>query len=77
MKFGLSEQTMVSTETVTPKRFAYGLNELAGLTGLSTAFLRKEARAGNLKTKKFGARRLVLNDENLEIYLKGETKDEK
>ncbi len=57
---------------ITPKRFAYGLDELAEMTGLSTAFLRKEARAGNLKTKKFGARRLVLNDEDLEIYLRGE-----
>ncbi len=66
---------MIGTlEETTTKRFAYGLDELAEMTGLSTAFLRKEARAGNLKTKKFGARRLVLN-EDLEIYLRGE-KDE-
>ncbi len=63
-------------EETTIKRFSYGLDEIANRTGLSTAFLRKEARAGNLKTKKFGARRLVLN-EDLEAYLKGETNDEK
>lgn len=73
MKFGVLKQT----ETITPKRFSYGLDELAEMTGLSTAFLRKEARAGNLKTKKFGARRLVLNDQDLEIYLKGETDEQK
>ncbi len=57
------------TETVAMKRLAYGLDEIADQTGLSTAFLRKEARAGNLVTKKFGARRLVLA-EDLENYLK-------
>ncbi len=68
---------MIGTlEEITTKRFAYGLDELAEMTGLSTAFLRKEARAGNLKTKKFGARRLVLN-EDLEIYLRGEKDDTK
>ena len=55
MSLGVLEQI----ETVTAKRFAYGLDELAEMTGLSSAFLRKEARAVNLKTNKFGARRVV------------------
>ncbi len=67
---------MIGTlEETTTKRRAYGLDELAEMTGLSTAFWRKEARAGNLKTKKFGARRLVLT-EDLETYLRGENEDE-
>ena len=71
MKLGVLEQVNSMNETVT-QRFSYGLDELSSMTGLSTAFLRKEARAGNLKTRKFGARRLVLN-EDLTTYLKGET----
>ncbi len=67
MKLAVLEQI----ETVSPKRFSYGLNEIAVMTGLSTAFLRKLARAGALKTKKFGARRMVL-DEDLQEFLKGE-----
>ncbi len=62
-------------ETTTARRFSYGLDEISELTGLSTAFLRKLARAGTLKTKKFGARRLVL-DADLQEFLKGETNDE-
>jgi len=76
MNLGVAEKMMVTTETATQSRLAYGLDEVAQQTGLSTAFLRKEARAGNLKTKKFGARRLVLN-EDLEAYLKGENEDGK
>jgi len=76
MNLGVAEKMMVTTETATQSRLAYGLDEIANRTGLSTAFLRKEARAGNLKTKKFGARRLVLN-EDLEAYLKGENEDGK
>jgi hypothetical protein len=64
---------MITAEETQIKRFAYGLDELAEMTGLSTAFLRKEARAGNLKTKKFGARRMVLS-EDLQAYLKREVK---
>jgi hypothetical protein len=73
---GILDPTISAIEEATRKRFSYGLAEISKLTGLSTAFLRKEARAGNLKTKKFGARRLVLN-EDLQAYLKGENKDEK
>jgi len=75
MSLGTTEQTLVIGE-IKRKRFSYGLAEISSLTGLSTAFLRKEARAGNLKTKKFGTRRMVLN-EDLQTYLKGEIKDEK
>ena len=63
-------------ETVT-KRFSYGLDEISAMTGLSTAFLRKLARAGTLKTKKFGARRMVL-EADLQAFLnEGEKEDEK
>ncbi len=75
MKLGVLEQITSMHETVTLNKFAYGLAEIANQTGLSTAFLRKEARAGNLKTKKFGARRLVLS-EDLQTYLKGETDEQ-
>ncbi len=76
MKLGVLEQTNSINETATQHRFSYGLDEIAALTGLSTAFVRKLARAGTLKTKKFGARRLVL-DEDLKEFLKGENNDEK
>ncbi len=63
-------------ETTTARRFSYGLDEVSELTGLSTAFLRKLARAGTLKTKKFGARRMVL-DADLQEFLKGENDETK
>ncbi len=66
---------MQTTETVTPKRFSYGLDEVSELTGLSLGFVRKLAYAGTLKTKKIGARRMVLLAD-LEEFLEGET-DEK
>ena len=75
MKLAILEQTNSIHKTVTQKRFSYGLNEISELTGLSTAFLRKLARAGTLKTKKFGARRMVL-DADLQEFLKGETNNE-
>jgi excisionase family DNA binding protein len=61
---------MTILKEVTPKRFSYGLDEIAVLTGLSTAFLRKLARDGTLKTKKFGARRMVM-EADLQEFLKG------
>ncbi len=76
MNLGVAEKIMVTTETATQKRFSYGLDEISTLTGLSTAFLRKLARAGTLKTKKFGARRLVL-EEDLQEFLKGENDAQK
>lgn len=63
-------------ETTTARRLSYGLDEISELTGLSTAFLRKLARAGTLKTKKFGARRMVL-DADLQEFLKGEEDEKK
>ncbi len=75
MKLAFSEQMKSISEIDTQHRLSYGLAEVSAQTGLSTAFLRKEARAGNLKTKKFGARRLVLN-EDLQNYLNGENQDE-
>lgn len=67
---------MIGTLEKTTQRLAYGLEELAEMTGLSTAFLRKLARAGTLKTRKFGARRMVL-DADLQEFLKGETDEQK
>ena len=63
-------------ETTSARRFSYGLDEISELTGLSTAFLRKLARAGTLKTRKFGARRMVL-DADLQEFLKGENNEQK
>ena len=76
MKFGILEQINPIPGAITLNKFAYSLHEIAKQTGLSTAFLRKEARLGNLITKKFGARRLVLN-EDLRAYLGGETDEPK
>ncbi len=70
MRLEVLEQT---NEAVTPKRLSYGLAEISQLTGLSTAFLHKLARAGTLKTKKFGARRMVLSAD-LQEFLNGEKK---
>jgi len=68
MSVGVVEGLKAKSEVNTLKRFSYGFDEISRLTGLSTAFLRKEARAGNLITKKFGARRLILADD-LKSYL--------
>ncbi len=76
MKLGVLEQIKPMTETINQNKFAYGLAEIADRTGLSTAFLRKLARAGTLKTRKFGARRLVL-EADLQEFLKGETNEQK
>lgn len=76
MSLEVLERTGVTAELGTQSRLAYGLDEIANQTGLSTAFLRKEAKAGNLRTKKFGARRLVLN-EDLQNYLNGENNEQK
>lgn len=76
MNIGVLEQMTATTETVSQRRFSYGLDEISAMTGLSTGFLRKLARAGTLKTKKFGARRMVL-DADLQDFLKGETDEQK
>jgi len=76
MKLGVLEQVKFMNETVTTNKFAYGLAEIADRTGLSTAFLRKLARAGTLKTRKFGARRMVL-EADLQEFLKGENENAK
>ncbi len=76
MKLGVLEQVKFMNETVTTNKFAYGLAEISDRTGLSTAFLRKLARAGTLKTRKFGARRLVL-EADLQEFLKGENNEQK
>ena len=75
MNLGILERNLATSEA-TQKRFSYGLDEISSLTGLSTAFLRKLARAGTLKTKKFGARRMVL-EADLQEFLNGENRNEK
>ncbi len=76
MKLGVLEKINSTNETATQHRFSYGLAEISLMTGLSTAVLRKWARAGTLKTKKFGARRLVLAAD-LQEFLKGENDEQK
>lgn len=49
-------------------RLAWSLYDIHDLTGLSVNFLRYEVRRGNLKTRKFGRRVLVLNAD-LQNYL--------
>ncbi len=75
MKLGVLEQINSMNETTTQYRLSYGFDEISSMTGLSTAFLRKLARAGTLKTKKFGARRMVLSAD-LQEFLEGENQDE-
>lgn len=58
--------------SVMPKK-AYSVKQVSEQTTLSGAFLRNEIRAGNLKVKRFGRRVLIL-DEDLQNYLKGEKK---
>ncbi len=70
------DKNMIATLEKSTPRLAYGLEELAEMTGLSTAFLRKLARAGTLKTRKFGARRMVL-EADLQDFLRGEDNEQK
>ena len=53
---------------ITPQRVAWSFDQIAEATGLSTAFLRKEARRGALQTQRFGRRVLVL-DSALRAYM--------
>lgn len=46
-----------------PEKKAFGLPELAIAYGFCTAYLRNEAKAGNLKVTRFGRRVLVLKDD--------------
>lgn len=76
MKLAVMEQINSTNGAAAQSRFSYGLDEISARTGLSTAFLRKLARAGTLKTKKFGSRRLVL-EADLQEFLKGENENGK
>ncbi len=62
--------------TITQKRMAWSLAEIAESTGLSLGFLRNEVRRGALPVKKLGRRVLVL-EEDLRHYLarEGEQQD--
>lgn len=61
-------------KTVTIPRLSYGFKEAAIATGLSDAYLRKEARLGKIKVKEFGTRKIILA-EDLMTYLKGENQN--
>jgi excisionase family DNA binding protein len=52
----------------TSQRMAWGLGDIAELTGLSIAFLRNEVRAGRLPVRRFG-RRVLVRDEDLKTYI--------
>ncbi len=52
-------------------RLAWRLDEIAGSTGLSIPFLRKEIKNHNLKAKKRG-RCVIVMDCDLQIYLESE-----
>ncbi len=76
MNLGVIETKMTAKDSITQARFSYGLDEIAALTGLSLGFVRKLAYAGTLKTRKFGARRMVLIAD-LEEFLEGENSEQK
>lgn len=66
--------TMESIEklltSVTEKKLAYSLPEVANATTLSESLLRKHIRTGALKATKIG-RRTVILAQDLETYLLG------
>ena len=53
---------------VTNQRLAWSLAEAATSLGLSLGFLRKQVRAGSLRSRKIG-RRLLILDEDLRAWL--------
>ena len=55
-------------ESITAHRLAWSLTEVATSTGLSSGFLRKQVRSGSLRSRKFG-RRLLILDEDLRAWL--------
>lgn len=57
------------------ERIAFSVKEVAEMTSLSVAMVRKEIRAGNIKTRKAGERVLILKAD-LDRYLKGDNANE-
>lgn len=67
------ENNFVQQTTITNNdRLAYSVDEISQLTSLSKPFLRNEIRAGRLKIKRFGKRRVCVLAQDLETYLQGE-----
>ena len=58
----------MNTTGITQTKIAWSLAEISEAIGLSQGFLRNEVRRGNLLTKKFGRRVLVMDGE-LRRYL--------
>lgn len=58
----------MNTIGITQSKIAWSLAEISEATGLSQGFLRNEVRRGNLLTKRFGRRVLVMDGE-LRRYL--------
>ncbi len=63
------EHHQIMTLNITDvNRIAWSLADIAAATGLSQNFLRYEVRRGNLRTRKFG-RRVLVTDEDLRKYI--------
>lgn len=58
-------------KTETQNKIAYGLAEIAELSSVSVAMLRKEIRAGRLPAKRCGRRVLILKEDFMK-YLNSE-----
>ncbi len=63
--------------TKTENKIAFGLAELAELTSVSVAMLRKEIRAGRLPVKRCGRRVLILKADFMSYLSNGENENEK
>ena len=53
----------MESRSVTTKKMAYGLPELAFETGLSLSLLRQKAKSGALRTRRIGRRVIVLQED--------------
>lgn len=54
-------------------RFAYSVDEVAAMTSLSKAFLRKEIRSGRLESQRVGRRVIILTDAIERFLVSGTT----
>jgi excisionase family DNA binding protein len=63
--------------TKTENKIAFGLAELAQLTNISVAMLRKEIRAKRLPIKRCGRRVLILKSDFMNYLNEGETNEQK
>ena len=59
---------------VTESRISWSFDQAAHATGISVRTLRRAAKAGTLRIRKVGGRVLIL-DEDLQRYLRGESRE--